>query len=379
MHDCLESNRVAVVIPVYNEAQGIDKLLESINKCILKSHSNVDVFVFEDGSTDATKEVLEKLYHSENIFRFHVYMTPERKGYPKAVKDAIMSFDPSKYQFLLFMDGDGQYMMEDILKILSYSKKENPSYDIVVGCRTKRVEPFWRKFITASLRVLESILFGPPIKDVTSALRLMKTKISQDITSKVSYSKYNFWFEFTARMSMHELNVIDVPVNYVERKNGGSQVYTLPKIPKIIYSETKALFLIFYELNRNKIIKFGLVGASGACIILFFTWFLTQFLGLWYFLSALISIELSIIWAFALNTRITFQYKFRNSKHVFKGLLKYHGTALGGFIINLIVLYILTENLHIYYLSSEFVAILVAFGFNYMASTRYVWAKSLVI
>lgn len=112
-------------------------------------------------------------------------MTPHRKGYSQAVKDAIISLKQSKYDFILFMDGDGQYTMKDIQNVLSYSEK-NPKYDMVVGRRIQRVEPIWRKFITANLRVLEYILFKPDIKDVTSALRLIDTKIAQNhVKSKI--------------------------------------------------------------------------------------------------------------------------------------------------------------------------------------------------
>lgn len=343
---------------------------------MLSTKGNVDVLIFEDGSTDGTKDILERLSQSGEIPRLRANLTPLRKGYPKAVQDAILSLDSSKYAYILFMDGDGQYIMGDILSLLS-CMENNPEYDMVIGGRTRRVEPLWRKFITGSLRVLESILFKPDIKDVTSALRLMNTKIAQDITSQVKYSKYNFWLEFTARMSTQDLTIREVPVDYNEREGGSSQVYTLKKIPKILLSELKGVLMTFYELNRNKVIKFAFVGASGALIILFMTWFLTQFFNIWYLVSALISIELSILWAFLLNTKITFKYQFRNTSDYFKALLKYHGTALGGLIINLIVLFILTEFINIYYLISEFIAIVVAFGFNYLASTMFVWEKSL--
>ncbi|MEN6553267.1 MAG: bifunctional glycosyltransferase family 2/GtrA family protein [Methanobacterium sp.] len=374
--DFTPESKVAFVIPVYNEANVIGDLLNNINEIIPKSPFHVDIFVFEDGSTDETKKILETLYQSGNIPRLKINMTPERKGYPKAAKEAIMSIDPSKYPYILFMDGDGQYVMEDIFRLLDYCK-QNPNYDMIIGCRKHRVEPLWRKFITASLRFLESILFGPTIKDVTSALRLMNTELTREITSQVSYTQYNFWFEFTARMTKYNLKVMEVPVNYVQREDGDSQVYSLKKIPKILLKETNALLMTFYDLNRYNIIKFGLVGLSGAIIILFLTWFLTQFIGLWYILSAIISIELSIIWAFTLNTKITFNYTFKNSQHIYTSLLKYHGTALGGMLINLVILYLLTEYIHIYYLLSESIAIVVAFGFNYFASTRYVWKKSL--
>lgn len=305
-------------------------------------------------------------------------MTSYRKGYSKAVCDALMSLNPFKYPIIFFMDGDGQYCIDDVHKIFSCSVK-NPKFDMVVGGRVQRAEPAWRKLLTVGLQQLESILFRPPIKDVTSALRLMDTKIAQELTSQVKYSPYNFWLEFTARMSARELKIIEIPVNYIERENGDSQVYSLEKMPEILWAEIKAVFLTYFELNMNNIIKFAMVGASGAFIILFVTWSLTELLDFWYIISVVISLEISIIWAFTLNTVITFKYKFINLTQAFKALIKYHGTAFGGMLINLIFLYILTEYFSIYYLLSEFIALIIAFVFNYLASTRYVWKKSLFL
>jgi len=52
--------------------------------------------------------------------------------------------------------------------------------------------------------------------------------------------------------------------------------------------------------------------------------------------------------------------------------LKYHGTALSGEGINLSILFILTS-IGIFYLFSEFIGILVAFGFNFTLSKKFVW------
>lgn len=367
---------IAFVIPVYNEAKAIEKLLIEINEKILNIYDNIDVYVFEDGSTDGTKEVLKKFLELKTIPRLYVSMTPDRKGYPRAARDAILSVDSSKYAYTLFMDGDGQYYMEDVSKSISMLSRENPEYDIIIGMRTKRVEPIWRKALTNGLRILECIFFNPRIKDVTSALRLMKTDIAQSVTSEVKHSKYNFWLEFTARMSVHNLRVLEVPVDYMKREEGVSQVYNLRNIPKIVWAEFKAIARTWFELHWKKVSKFAFVGATGATIILFLTWLLTEYMGLWYMLSATVAIELSIFWAFALNTKITFGYQFISSVEVIKGMAKYHATALGGLVINLVALYILTEYTNIYYLISEFVAIIIAFGFNYLASIRYVWRIS---
>lgn len=370
-----EKPKVAFVIPAYNEVQALPNLLNNIKEKILGFQENIDIFVFEDGSTDGTKETLKKLQDSGEIPQLKVFMSPDRKGYTLAVKDAIKSLDPIEYPYLLFIDGDGQYYMNDVLKLISF-RMHNPPYDFVDGCRRNRLDPTWRKILTAGARFVLSILFKPEIKDVTSGLWLMNTGKAQEIISQVKYSHYNIWLEFTSRVAAGHYSVREVPVDHLQRDGEESRVYSPRKMPKILWTEVKAVLLTFLELNHKTILKFAFAGGTGAILILFLTWLLTEQLGLWYILSAAISIELSIWWAFILNTKITFQHKYKNSKDAIKSIIKYHGTALGGMVINLAVLYLLTQYFQLYYLISEFIGIFVAFSFNYLASRRYVWVKS---
>jgi dolichol-phosphate mannosyltransferase len=127
-------------------------------------------------------------------------------------------------------------------------------------------------------------------------------------------------------------------------------------------------------VNRKKyLIKFASVGASGAVINVLILWLLTEFGHLFYLLSALIAVEISILWNFIFNTKLTFKYRFKNRFILLDSMIKYHLASLAGFLINLAVLLFLTEFLYINYIISEIMAILLAFGINYMLSINYVW------
>jgi dolichol-phosphate mannosyltransferase len=104
------------------------------------------------------------------------------------------------------------------------------------------------------------------------------------------------------------------------------------------------------------------------------TWIGVNLLKLHYIPSAVIGIEVSIVWAFLLNDKFTFKDKIGNKKksHKLYRMLKYHASALSGETINLSVLYLLTT-IGLFYLSSEAIAILVAFGSNFMMSNKWVW------
>lgn len=363
--------RIAAVVPVYQEPLAIERLIKDFIERIFPHFITTELFVFEDGSTDSTKKILER-YQNSGIPRLHISTSDKRKGYPVAVRDALLSIDPAVYSYVLFFDGDGQYYIEDIQEFIRLAEGGS-NEDIIVGQRTQRAEPVYRRLLTRGLRSIENVLFAPPIKDITSALRLMKTAVARDIASKVAYSKSNFWLEFTARMSTRDLVVREIPVRYKQREQGTSQVYTPRKILKIVPNELYALIRVFVDVRGMQALTFAFVGASGALVILFLTWLLTERVGLFYLLSATLAIEVSILWAFALNTKITFRYTFNKPQNLLFSLASYQFVALGGYVINLALLYALTTFFNVYYLISELLAIIVAFGFNYLMSIRFVW------
>ena len=130
------------------------------------------------------------------------------------------------------------------------------------------------------------------------------------------------------------------------------------------------------NIEWKNLFKFTSVGASGAIINLVFLWILADFGHLFYLLSALIAIEISILWNFTLNTKLTFNYKFGDKYILLDSVIRYHLASLVGLFINLSVLFSLTEFININYIISEAVAILLAFGFNYTLSMHYVWRKN---
>jgi dolichol-phosphate mannosyltransferase len=148
---------------------------------------------------------------------------------------------------------------------------------------------------------------------------------------------------------------------------------------KVVSNELYALIRVFIAQRMTQAFTFAVVGASGAVLILLLTWMFTAYAHLFYLLSAALALEISILWAFALNNKITFHNTFKKLEDLLLALAKYQVVALGGFLVNLTVLYVFTTGLNVFYLVSELVAIIIAFGFNYLLSLRFVWTKKVAI
>jgi dolichol-phosphate mannosyltransferase len=237
-------DRVAMIMPVYNEADTIENTIRELYNKIANKMDNVDIWVFEDGSTDGTKEVLEKL--QSEYPSLHAKMTKAKKGYPRAMQEAFLSINPIEYEYVVAIDSDGQYEPDDFFKLWQIMQSDSP--DIVMGRRITRREPPYRRLLSRGLQLLERIMFPVKCKDVTSVMRLMKVDLAHEVAKEVKYSPYNFWLEFTARMSLNGYRIVEIPIAYRERL-GGSKVYSAKKMPKVILSEFIALRAVKKENN----------------------------------------------------------------------------------------------------------------------------------
>lgn len=239
--------RVALIMPVYNEAATIEGTIRELYAKVASKMVNVDIWVFEDGSTDGTKEVLGKL--AKEFPRLHVRMAAEKKGYPRAMREAFLSISPADYEFVVAIDSDGQYEPNDFFRLWRIMQYHAP--DVVMGRRVVRREPLYRRFLSKGLQLLERMMFPLKCRDVTSVMRLMRVALAQDVAKEIRYSPYNFWLEFTARMSLKRYSVIEVPIAYRARA-GGSKVYSLRKMPKVVLSEFRALRAVKKEYNDKR-------------------------------------------------------------------------------------------------------------------------------
>jgi len=146
----------------------------------------------------------------------------------------------------------------------------------------------------------------------------------------------------------------------------------------LFYTLTKKMEKIAPQnaLKRDfiRLIRFSIVGVIGAVINTILLWLFTDLAGIYYLYSSAIAIEIGILLQFLLNDRWTFkEKKTRGVKQFIVRILKSNLWRSGGLVINIGVLYLLTEYLDVYYLISNIFGILCAFLWNYLLESRLTW------
>lgn len=127
-------------------------------------------------------------------------------------------------------------------------------------------------------------------------------------------------------------------------------------------------------LEPVRFFKFAVVGGIGLLVNTVALYLLTTYVfgESLYMVSAVFSMEVSIINNFILNEYWTF--RDRAGKGGFaKRLLKFHGSRLLGAATSLLILYLLTDFAGFYYLVSNLIAVIIGTAVNYLTSNFWVW------
>jgi dolichol-phosphate mannosyltransferase len=130
--------------------------------------------------------------------------------------------------------------------------------------------------------------------------------------------------------------------------------------------------MIIILINKYQTpIKFCIVGATGVIVNMGFLYFFTEYLKIFYIISAFIAIEISILSNFLLNDNWTF--KTNKNKPFIERLISYEMICLMGVGIQICLLYIFTDILGIYYLISNLLAIPITVSWNFLMNKYITW------
>lgn len=167
-----ENRSLSIVVPVHNEEKTIHPFLgELYSKCLTKI-ADYEVLMVEDGSKDRTRDILadcEKQYSHLRSF-----VSPQRLGFAKCVSLGIAH---ATKDWILLMDGDGQIDPADIFLLL----KQPYDYDMVVGEKFPRCDPWFRIVISRCFDVMTDILLGVSIHDINFGFKLMRADVAKQL------------------------------------------------------------------------------------------------------------------------------------------------------------------------------------------------------
>ena len=163
-----------VVIPVFNEEKIISKVIEQI----LSGTKDIEkkIILINDGSKDKSLEEINKYKKNEDIIIINKANEGHGPTLIRGYKEAL-KLNP---KYIFQMDSDNQIEFSEFIKI--YQLKDD--YDLIIGKRFQRNDPYIRILISKILRLLIAVFHQVWIIDSNSPFRLMSNKFLRENINK---------------------------------------------------------------------------------------------------------------------------------------------------------------------------------------------------
>jgi dolichol-phosphate mannosyltransferase len=127
----------------------------------------------------------------------------------------------------------------------------------------------------------------------------------------------------------------------------------------------------------KKMVGFAISGGIGTIVNIAALYILTEYFGLYYILSSILSNEAAIINNFTLNEFFVFgrhvNYKI---KPTWKRIATYHVVSILGIPVTTALLWVFTEIFNVYYIYSQIIAIFIIFFVNYFVNRKSTWEET---
>lgn len=166
-------------MPVFNESEGIADFICELNDSLSKCLS---VFIIiDDKSNDMTTYEVERV--QENLgLNIKLFKNNQNLGHGQSTIRAI-SEGLNQANLIIAIDGDGQFYGEDVRRGLELFMRSK--FDILEGSRVCRSDPWYRKFITFTLKYAVFIKSGKLCQDANTPLRYYNSKSLEKLIKRV--------------------------------------------------------------------------------------------------------------------------------------------------------------------------------------------------
>lgn len=206
---------ISVFFPCYNDSKTIGKLVEDAFKILQALTDDYEVIVINDGSTDESGEILQKL--SKKYKHLKIISHLKNKGYGGALKSGFNAVSKS---LVFYTDGDGQYDVKELPLLVSLL---TPNVNFINGIKMERKDAAYRVFFGNLHKFLTRWLFWLPVYDVDCDFRLIRTDLIKKLNLKSNSG--SICVELVKKAEREGAKFRQVSVHHYERKFGKSQFF----------------------------------------------------------------------------------------------------------------------------------------------------------
>ncbi|MBA2734888.1 MAG: glycosyltransferase family 2 protein [Acidobacteria bacterium] len=216
---------ISIFFPAFNDQETIGELVADAFALLPTLTDDYEVLVVNDGSTDQTAAVLERL--SRTWANLKVIHHGSNQGYGAALRSG---FRHASKELIFYTDGDGQY---DVRELSNLFPLMTEGVDVINGYKIKRSDGRRRKVLGAIYNRLARALFHVPIRDIDCDFRLMRRRALEQI--ELVSSSGVVCVELIYKLRRAGAIFKEAPVHHYPRLYGESQFFTPSRVARTMF------------------------------------------------------------------------------------------------------------------------------------------------
>ncbi|HSQ00460.1 MAG TPA: glycosyltransferase family 2 protein, partial [Candidatus Dormibacteraeota bacterium] len=175
-----------------------------------------EIVLCNDGSTDGTREVLERLRAQHP--RLRVVHNARNGGYGRALSCAIAA---TRGAYVATIDSDGQFDLADAVRLLD--ALERGGYDAMTGWRMGKKDSALRVLADRGMNLLVRVLFGTRLRDTNCAIKVVQGELLRGL--RIEARGYPTPTEICLRLEARGARLGELGVTHRERAAGMSKLH----------------------------------------------------------------------------------------------------------------------------------------------------------
>lgn len=208
--------RLTVIVPVYNECQTIQDVLDRL----VETGLPMQILLVDDGSSDGSGELLDQICkqfpQSHPDTELMLLRHAENRGKGTAIRTAI---EHARGDVVVIQDADSEYSPEDFRSLLQPLLHDEA--DVVYGTRyghcDRQLSPWWHQAVNRLITNLASMAIGPKLSDVETCYKMTRREHLQTILPDLKEARFGIEIELTARLARLGLRFTERPIRYHHR------------------------------------------------------------------------------------------------------------------------------------------------------------------
>lgn len=228
---------LSVLMPAYNE----ERTIETVLRRVLALAVNLkEIVVVDDGSTDRTPQILEKLAGEDSRIRF--LRMDRNRGKTAAIARAIRE---ASGDILIVQDADLEYDPAEIPDVIAPILQDQA--DVVYGSRfmvrkAARVLYYYHYLANKLLTCLSNLLTNRNMTDIETCYKAFRSGVIKPI--ELSSNGFGMEVEITAMVCKTKARTYEVPISYYGRTyEEGKKIGMMDGVAALCY-------IVYYNLVR---------------------------------------------------------------------------------------------------------------------------------